>query len=87
MMTPKTKQTTDQLPVVTYNQMGDNTASFWHKILCGLLLRMTTYPQDLIIAKFEVSGLSRNSLKLLLDYLKSHKQLGKWVLHTALGLT
>lgn len=75
-MTLKTNQTTDQLPVVTYNQMGDNTASFWHKILCGLLLGMTAYPQDLIIAKFEVSGL-RNSLKLLLDYLKSHKRLGK----------
>ena len=31
-------------------------------------------PHDLIIAKFEAYGLSKNSLKLLLDYLEGRKQ-------------
>ena len=31
-------------------------------------------PHDLIIAKFEAHGLSKNSLKLLVDYLKKEKQ-------------
>ena len=31
-------------------------------------------PHDLIIAKFEAYGLSKNSLKLLLDYLEGQKQ-------------
>ena len=31
-------------------------------------------PHDLIIPKFEAHGLSKNSLKLLVDYLKKEKQ-------------
>ena len=31
-------------------------------------------PHDLIIAKFEAYGLSKNSLTLLLDYLEGRKQ-------------
>ena len=31
-------------------------------------------PHDLITAKFEAYGLSKNSLKLLLDYLEGRKQ-------------
>ena len=34
-------------------------------------------PRDLIIAKFEAYGLSKSSLKLLLDYLEGRKQLAK----------
>ena len=34
-------------------------------------------PRDLINAKFEAYGLSKNSLKLLLDYLEGRKQLAE----------
>ena len=43
-------------------------------------------PHDLIIAKFEAYGLSKNSLKLLLDYLEGQKQRLKMQLHAASGL-
>ena len=37
------------------------------------LKRITVSPHGLIIAKFEAYGLSKNSLKLLLDYLEGQK--------------
>ena len=43
-------------------------------ILMALSKANECLPHDLIIAKFEAYGLSKNSLKLLLDYLKGRKQ-------------
>ena len=43
-------------------------------ILMDLSKANDCLPHDLIIAKFEAYGLSKSSLKLLLDYLKGRRQ-------------
>ena len=51
--------------------------SFIGTILMDLSKAHDCLPHDLIIAKFEAYSLSKNSLKLLLDYLEGQKQLVK----------
>ena len=51
-----------------------DNSGFIGTILMDLSKTYDCLPHDLIIAKFEVYGLSKNSLKLLLDYLEGRKQ-------------
>ena len=51
-----------------------DNSGFIVTILMDLSKTYDCLPHDLIIAKFEVYGLSKNSLKLLLDYLEGRKQ-------------
>ena len=50
------------------------TQVFIGTILMDLSKAYNCLPHDLIIAKFEAYGLSKNSQKLLLDYLEGRKQ-------------
>ena len=50
------------------------TLVFFGAILMDFYKVYDYLPHDLIIAKFEVYGLRKNSLKLLLDYLEGRKQ-------------
>ena len=51
-----------------------DNSGFIGTILMDLSKAYDCLPHDLIIAKFEAYGLSKNSLKLLLDYLEGQKQ-------------
>ena len=51
-----------------------DNSGFIGTILMDLSKAYDCLPHDLIIAKFEAYGLSKNSLKLLLDYLEGRKQ-------------
>ena len=51
-----------------------DNSSFIGKILMDLSKAYDCLSHDLIIAKFEADGLSKNSLKLLLDYLEGRKE-------------
>ena len=51
-----------------------DNSGFIGTILMDLSKAYDCLPHDLIISKFEAYGLSKNSLKLLLDYLEGRKQ-------------
>ena len=51
-----------------------DNSGFISTVLMDLSKAYDCSPHDLIIAKFEAYGLSKNSLKLLLDYLEGRKQ-------------
>ena len=51
-----------------------DSSGFIGTILMDLSKAYDCLPHDLIITKFEAYGLSKNSLKLLLDYLDGRKQ-------------
>ena len=51
-----------------------DNSGFIGTILMDLSKAYDCLPHDLIISKFESYGLSKNSLKLLLDYLEGRKQ-------------
>ena len=51
-----------------------DNSSFIGTILMDISKAYDCLPHDLIIAKFEAYGLSKNCLKLLLDYLEGRKQ-------------
>ena len=54
-----------------------DNSDFIGAILMDLFKAYDCLPHDLITAKLEAYGLSKNSLKLLLDYLEGPKPRGK----------